>query len=230
MASEDSLPLRVLCSGYDGPDTVELYALYPKSHGDVAEGALNRLNGMPVGVTDERWPVDEDGRRYAHVCTLDLATMPALAAAEPGIRAAALFVCDPARDRGGDDLFFVHRWVMLREEEAARGIVATRGLPAWGPEDHEPARPFRVEAHRLPRAVFQARKDEEQRITEIRLALLGLHGRAGGGATHVGKDPWWPADPFFLQIDTVFGGISVDEPRFLYVDRTSMRAYPELEL
>jgi hypothetical protein len=154
--------------------------------------------------------------------------MPALAAAEPGIRAAVLFVCDPARDGGGDDLSFVHRWVMLREEEAARGIVATRGLPAWGPEDREPARPFRVEAHRVPRAVFHEQRGEARRITEIRDALFKLHGRAGGGATHVRKSPWWPTDPFFLQIDVKFGGISVDGPYYLYVDRTSVRAHPKL--
>src|SRR5262249_6281881 len=82
VAMDDVLPLRVLCTGYEGPDTVEIYALYPEPHGEVAEGELNRLNGMPVGVTDERWPVDEDGQRYAHICTLDLAAMPALAAAE----------------------------------------------------------------------------------------------------------------------------------------------------
>ncbi len=113
--------LRFLCAGDQGPDTVETYVLHLDPDAETPAGQLNRINGMPVGVTDERWPVDEDGWRYAHVCTLDLATMPALAALEPGVRAAVLFVCDPARDGGGDDPHFVHRWVMLSDEEVARG-------------------------------------------------------------------------------------------------------------
>jgi hypothetical protein len=230
MQHDDDVPslLRVLCAGCQGPDTVEIYALQLDPHGEPRAEQQNRVNGMPVGVTDERWPVDEDGRRYGHVCTFDLATMPALAAAEPGVRAAVLFVCDPARECGGNDPHFVHRWVMLSEREVARGVVATPGLPAWASEDRETARPFSVEPHRVPRAVFtELREREERRVTSIRNILLGIHGRAGGGAVHVRKGAWWPADAFFVQIDSMFGGLNLGVNGFAYADRESMTWYED---
>jgi hypothetical protein len=225
MADDDPLSLRFLCAAYaDAPDTIEFYALDDDPHGDAPPEQVNRVNGMPLGVSDERWPVDEDGRRYAHICTLDLATMPALAALEPGFRAAVLFVCDPALEGGDGSPQFVHRWVMLRAEEVARGVVATTGRPAWGPEDREPARPFRVEAHRVPRAAFDPR-NEDPRLGAVRAHLLGLNARAGGPAVlprH--RLPWLP-DAFFLQLGESFGGINAGDG-FAYVDRSRIWCAP----
>jgi hypothetical protein len=220
--------LRLLCAGLGGPDTVEIHALDPDPHAEAPPEQLNRINGMPIGVTDERWPVDEDGRRYAHVCTLDLATLPALAAEEPGIRAAVLFVRDPAREAGGDRARFVHRWVMLRDDEVARGVVATRGLPAWAAEDRETAHPFSVETYRVPRAVFaDLHERDPRRVTDIRGVLLTLSGRAGGGALHLNNGGWWPGDAFFLQIDRWFGGLNLGENGFAYVERKRMVWYDQ---
>ncbi len=65
-------------------------------------------------------------------------------------------------------------------------------------------------------------------MSAIRSALLGLPGRAGGGAVHVRKGAWWPADAFFLQIDRSFGGLNLGVNGFAYVDRGSMTWYDDL--
>ncbi len=217
-------------------DTIEVYSLVLVER---EEGAaisplppeqLNRVRGMPVGVDDARWPKDDDddGRRWAHVLTLDLATMPTLAAAIPGYRAAAFFVRDPDGSLAYSGPELTMQWVWLTEEDIHRGVVAKDDAPQWG-DAPGPGEAFRVETYQVPRAVFEPRTEHEDsddeyeqqqdRLDQLRNAIMNLPGRAGGGAVPIQSEPYLPDDPFFVQVDSYFTGLNLGDCGCAYISR-----------
>ena len=220
------VPLAAICAdacrAFD-ERTVEIYALTPQPTRPATPSEVNRVGGMPLGVPDEAWPRDEDGTRFAHVCTLDLATMPSLLSAPPcrGYRAASLFVRNPLRIDAHHGRDFRLRWLFLRDEELARGIVPARG-PSWGDEAHE-ARPFSVEALHVPLSLFSNRTARDERLVRLRHRIKHLPGRAGGGALMLQSDDSFHSDdhPFFLQLDESFE-LNLGDGGLAYISEDTM--------
>ncbi|MDI1479158.1 hypothetical protein [Polyangium sp. y55x31] len=105
-ADGPSLQPRILRASYDAPPAAD---------------ALNRVGGLPIGVTAESWPRRE-GKPMHHVLTLDLREHPILR--PEGKRALAFFVSSPREHEAyapGNDHVAV---LLLGEAELAAGEPA----------------------------------------------------------------------------------------------------------
>jgi antitoxin component YwqK of YwqJK toxin-antitoxin module len=165
-----------------------------------AEG-LRRIGGVAPGVGLDRWP-HRDGKPMAHVVTLDLASLPALASRFPGARALSLFMAEPRRNGAyvpGND------WTALvRSDEAqlAGEAAAPSGLELL------PEAGYEVVPTSVPSKVWA-------RSSELRSQLHQVGARVGGR-------PTWVQDPahrgaLVMQLDESFAPLNLGDAGVLYV-------------
>lgn len=145
--------VHTLASATGLPCETPIYLLAPGK-----SASLNRVGGRPAGLPDARWP-RQGSLKFSPVLTLDLETVPELAATLPGTRALCLFVDDP---RGGFDAAQV---VRLAPDECARGITG--------------GKPFTATRVLVPQQVFASASVTGPLFT-LQQALRALEARALG--------------------------------------------------
>lgn len=173
-----------------------------------SDAGLNRIGGVPVGVTTRRWPKHR-GKPMAHVLTLDVLTMPALAKVlEPDARTVSVFVANPdaadAIEPGNDRT----RVLVMTSKDVARAELA----PPSAVRIREAAwfEPVPVE---VPVAVFGARAGTLRELREE----IAKHPRVLG-------EPIWHGEPahrgtLLAQFDASFVGVSShDGCMFVFAD------------
>lgn len=147
-----------------------------------SDAGLNRIGGVPIGVTTRRWP-KRRGKPMAHLFTLDVQTMPALgrmlAELAPDARTVSLFVANPednAATEPGNDWAKV---LIVSAKDVAKGELA----PPSG-VDIRPLAWFEPVGIDVPTAVFNARAGALRELRDE----LAKHPRVLG-------DPTWVTEP-----------------------------------
>jgi antitoxin component YwqK of YwqJK toxin-antitoxin module len=170
---------------------------------ELAQLGLNRIGGLPPGVTADEWPTHGD-EPMVHLFTLDLATMPELRRQLGGKRTFSFFMASPemneAYEPGNDQT------AVVTCDDAQ---VGTEGV---APEDAvvrdvQYFEPVRVE---VPSHVFFAEGGE------LHKAIYGAHARVLG-------DPIWlqseedGGGTFVMQLDEGFVDVNLGDLGVLYV-------------
>lgn len=170
---------------------------------ELAPLGLNRIGGLPPGVTADEWPTCND-EPMVHLFTLDLATMPELRQQLGGKRTFSFFMASPEMNEAyepGNDQTAV---VMLDDAQV--------GAEGEAPEDTvvrdtQYFEPVRVE---VPSRVFFAGGGE------LYKAIYGAHARVLG-------DPIWlqseedGGGTFVMQLDEGFVDVNLGDMGVLYV-------------
>lgn len=172
---------------------------------------LNRIAGSPAGIGSDRWPTLDD-EPMRHLLTLDLATVPEVAARLPGQRTLSLFCLDPEENEAFEPFNEEAAIVLSTEEQVARGVLYEPEGAEW---DTEPSA-FEVVSLSVPGSIFTEFADEvPEEHRELRELVYRLHGRAGGepiwlqSAEHEGT--------FVLQFDEEFVPMNLGDGGIMYV-------------
>lgn len=180
----DQIRARAMQSGL--PCTTPVYLLERK-----ASDALNRIGGKPKGLTADARP-----RGMTSVLTIDLRTVPELAARLPDVRLLCLYVDSP---KGGFDAAEI---VRVGDAEAAAGVVG--------------GKPFVLTRVEVPPEVFHAFKDPGP-LGELHLLLRRADGRALGLPLYLQQDVPTEAPDFVFEARAETLGLNLGDAGKLFV-------------
>jgi hypothetical protein len=202
------------------------------------------VDGLPIGVTRESWPRNEEGELLMHVLTLDLEQVgserPRQGAFKEA-RALALFIKNPgyneAYEPGNKDAVVLP----LSEEDLKQGVPEVEGWELWEESSDasfdDPGRALVVVEIGIP--IGMGSRVPEATREEIRKLSASAPGQVGGYPSWIQEDPFdgWgfedsyeeemedggegrgPFDPgeFVLQLDERLAGVNLGDMGLLYV-------------
>jgi antitoxin component YwqK of YwqJK toxin-antitoxin module len=170
---------------------------------ELAPLGLNRIGGLPPGVTADEWPTCGD-EPMVHLFTLDLATMPELRQQLGGKRTFSFFMASPEMNEAYEPGNEQTAVVMLDDAQVGSEGEAPEDTVV---RDTQYFEPVRVE---VPSRVFFAGGGE------LYKAIYGAHARVLG-------DPIWlqseedGGGTFVMQLDEGFVDVNLGDMGVLYV-------------
>ena len=193
--------LQKLAAATGGTPRVPIY-VFQKLAAAPAKPTLNRLGGLPPGVSAEDWPTFDD-EPMEHLVTLDLATMPELQAQQGGARTLSFFCHSPDHNEA-------------YEPGTGQTAVLTGGDgDGAAPEGVEvrPEKHFEAVRIEVPAGVFSARSGK---LRELHDAIYKMGGRALGEPIWLQQDEGG-SDGFVMQFDETFVDMNLGDSGIMYV-------------
>ncbi len=194
--------LREHLEGADFDDTEPVYVLRPLEHRR-RKTPWNRIGGTPPGIGSKRWPRFQ-GQPMVHVLTVDLRSLPVLAARFRDAATVSLFLSD-AMD---NEAFAPHTEesavVFSSLEQAERRTRPPKGAPRL-----EESGGFDVVEVQVPRDIWQQEEDPLFQLLYQQCARAAGPPQWLQTEEHLGN--------FLLQFDTAFIDINLGDMGVLYL-------------
>ena len=240
LPSEPVARLAALCAQVldDHPELsyTTLYALRSIDEPPAAD-AINRVEGLPIGVTRETWPRD-GGELFMHVLTIDLDQLEDARPTSGGFedaRALALFLRSPGYNEAWEPGNDWVRVLPLTDEDLANGVPDVTDWDLWEESNDAPEAGDGRTLEVVPILLPQNMGDDVPTATReaIRKLAYGLPGEAGGYPEYIQDDPMMYAwdgeddeggegggtapDEFVLQFDERLAGVNLGDMGMMYV-------------